>query len=354
MNDLFAPLPEERAIGPVEEAGSNRGHTTKTVIEAWLKEVCQSSKTRDAYESIITDFQKLLQLAGRDLLFSLKNAAGEEIADVEIADVAELFLPMRRDALKHLLKYGTLPESGEELASASQAQRAAAIASFYRFARLRRHVRFDNPMSMVKRPKVEPFRAATALPVEVVKERLAAIGDATPRRRQDRAILILLLVTGRRADEVASLTRGSVEKVGECLRFHFVAKGGKTPVDMLEKNPSTLIERVLLENHDNAFWETPEDAPVWVNLYHKGKKPLGYRGISDICLRWLGTTQVHTTRGTFAATMSGVGAPIRVIRKALGHEDEGLTTDYVEKLQQSLGNAFAKPLEEAFGIDQMI
>lgn len=318
---------------PSTEIQSGRGFTIESIIAGWLNESARSERTRTAYETNITKFRRFLQSAGKDLIYQSDDM------DVEIADFAQIFKSM--------------PEREKALSTATQAQRLATISSFYDYVIKRRHMRhIANPITLMKRPEVEAYAASQAIPPEVLKERLAAIDIDTQQGKQDLALLLVGLSTGRRVSELAGLRKEHLEKQGKQILLRFLkTKGDKNIDDLLEPEISAILEICLQVNHRGAFWTLPDDTPLWIDCYHQSRygEPLGYHGIANICERRLGTSKVHTLRGTFAILMEQADAKLTDIQQRLQHSNAATTGIYLNKLKKQQ-NAHSGKIVEILGL----
>ncbi len=79
------------------------------------------------------------------------------------------------------------------------------------------------------------------------------------------------------------------------------------------------------------------------------KGTLSLQAVSDICLKRLGSSKVHTTRHTFAVNSEKAGATLSEIGDRLGHASLKTTSDYMKRLH-SAENPHATKLGEMFGI----
>lgn len=319
---------------PSTEVDSGRGFSIEAIIAGWLNESAKSKRTRTAYEANLDKFRALLKSRGKDLIYQSDDL------DVEIADFAQVFMGM--------------PEKEDRtLTPATQAQRIATISSFYEYAIRRRHVRhIANPVTLMKRPKVQPFAASQAITPQVLKERLADIDRTTQQGKQDIAILLVALSTGRRVSELAGLRREHIEKQGAQILLHFEhTKGDKKIADLLEPEITQAVEACLATNHQGAFWRLPANTPLWIDCYHTSRygETLGYHGIANICKRRLGTSKVHTLRGSFAVLMQEAGAKLTDIQRRLQHDNAATTGIYLNKLKESQ-NAYSGKIVELLGL----
>lgn len=325
--------PQKRNL-PSTETASGRGFTIEAIIAGWLNESARSEKTRKAYEANLTKFRVLLQSRGKDLIYKSDDL------DVELADFAQVFMSL----VEH-----------KTPTPATQAQRIATISSFYDYAIRRKHVRhIANPVTLMKRPEVEAYAGAQAIPPEILRERIAKIDTSTQQGKQDLAILLVLLSTGRRVSEVAKLRKQHLEKIGNQIKIHFEhTKGDKQIDDLLEPEITQAVENCLDANHNKAFWQQSGDMPLWIDCYHAKRygQSLGYHGVANICQRWLGTSKVHTTRGSFAILMEESGAKLTEIQQRLQHDNAATTGIYMNKLKRHQ-NAHSGKIVELLGLKE--
>ena len=95
--------------------------------------------------------------------------------------------------------------SGREPSAVTVGARIACLSSFYRFL-IRMGAATGNPCDALERPRVNPS-PPRGLSAEEVR-RLLAVIPATPVGLRDRAIILTLVLTGRRRTEVLILTAG--------------------------------------------------------------------------------------------------------------------------------------------------
>jgi integrase len=101
----------------------------------------------------------------------------------------------------------------------------ARIGSYYRFL-MRMELVTSNPCERLERPHP---RQATAhrLSAEQVRRLLAAIPE-TPVGLRDRAIILTLVLTGRRRAEVLAMKAGDIQEANERIVSSYRGKSGKT------------------------------------------------------------------------------------------------------------------------------
>src|SRR5712691_12492008 len=97
--------------------------------------------------------------------------------------------------------------SGRGPSSTTVGARVACLSSFYRFL-IRMNLATFNPCDALERPRSVTAPATGYSAAEV--RRLLAVLPGTVRGRRDRAILLTLLLTGRRRSEVMNLKAGDL------------------------------------------------------------------------------------------------------------------------------------------------
>jgi hypothetical protein len=103
--------------------------------------------------------------------------------------------------------------------------RIACVSSFYKFL-IRMGTLASNPCDALERPKIQPS-LARGYTADDVRKVLAVVPDTVPGRR-DRAIILTLVLTGRRRSEVINLKAGNITTEGERAFYTYRGKGGKT------------------------------------------------------------------------------------------------------------------------------
>src|ERR1035437_7055138 len=115
--------------------------------------------------------------------------------------------------------------SGRVPSSTTVGARIACLSSFYRFT-IRMGLLTANPCDALERPRTVPS-VARGYSADEVRRLLAVVPD-TVRGRRDRAILLVLVLTGRRRAEVIGLRAGDLSLEGETVFYRYVGKGHKT------------------------------------------------------------------------------------------------------------------------------
>ncbi len=115
--------------------------------------------------------------------------------------------------------------SGKDPSPVTIGARMACLSSFFRFL-IRMDIVQSNPCDKLERPRTST-PPARGLSAEEVRRLLAVIPDTPPGLR-DRAIILTLVLTGRRRAEVFRMTAGDLSFENEVCFYAYAGKGGKT------------------------------------------------------------------------------------------------------------------------------
>lgn len=300
--------------------------TLDQLVTMWLHNVfmskSRSQKTQRAYRDTIAGYRHICELSGLDL----------DSSDIRsLANVAQ--------------GYAALSTIGASVSSATIAQRLAILSSFYLFA-VKRGYLSSNPIALIDRPAVQAYAQAT--PLAATAPNLAQIDRSTLCGKRDYALLSLLLSTGRRASEIANLTSSDTAVSVNAVTITTYAKGNKVMHDTL----ATSVARAFLDYLTSVYPHGVSDnAPIFVSFSKRNKgQRITTQTVADICERYLGTSKVHATRHTFAASMERAGAPLSTIQDRLGHANAATTSRYLHALSSG-NNPYIDQLVAAMGID---
>lgn len=309
-------------------------------VAAWLDaKGRRSHKTHVAYTSTITQFRAALRAKGLDLdTLARDDGRGRN---------------QRRDITLIAQAFASFSARGKTIASATFNQRLSILSSFYDYAKARDFLEY-NPVDAIDRQKVQPYAKARALPPETTSTALKGIDRDMLLGARDYALLAVYLQTGRRLSEVASLRWENLTILGNLVTLTFEhCKGDKTMIDTLSRPTGRALLSYLHQHYGPELSRLDGASPIWVNLSPDPAlygQAIGIQAIADVCLKYLKTSKVHTTRHTFSHNMHTVGAPTRTIKEKLGHEAEATTELYLEQLVRS-DNPYADQLAALTGID---
>jgi len=222
--------------------------------------------------------------------------------------------------------------SGRTPSSATVGARIACVSSFYRFG-IRMGLLTANPCDALERPRTVPSAARGYSADEV--RRLLAVVPGTVRGRRDRAILLVLVLTGRRRAEVIGLRAGDISLEGETAFYAYRGKGGKRGRREL---PRPAYEAIAATPAD-AGRELASMAPaesVWIagaqsvgissgTFYGRFRRYLAAAGLAP--------TGLHVLRHTAAKLRRDAGASVEAVSAFLDHSSLAVTTVYLRRLE---------------------
>jgi integrase len=308
------------------------GSSLDLAVSAWLhkhgKRGDEHTRTSKAYEGTMRQFRAGLQCQGLDL----------DSDPGAIALTAQAFA------------HGST--RGRQVKATTVNLRLAILSSFYTYAKKLKFLD-ENPIDLLDREKVQDYAGAQALDTDDVSTSLQGIDQNTLKGARDYAILSVLLYTGRRAQEVATLQWQHVSIHNGKVRLTFAhAKGEIVMQDDLPAPVTHALLRWLHKWYGAQLGTLAPDAPLWVSLAHDGShgQALGYQSINALCKQHLGTSKVHATRHTAAHSMEKVGLTVSEIQARLGHKSLATTGRYLASLRRA-ENRKADELAALYGIE---
>jgi integrase/recombinase XerC len=124
-----------------------------------------------------------------------------------------------------IFAYGHSPGlSGNPPSAVTIGARMACVSSFYRFL-MRMDIVQSNPCDKLQRPKLSPS-PARGLSADQMQQLLTVLSDK-PVGVRDRAIILTLVLTGRRRAEVLGTKAGDLNAEGDRAYYTYRGKGGK-------------------------------------------------------------------------------------------------------------------------------
>jgi integrase/recombinase XerD len=238
---------------------------------------------REAYETHISEFRKVLHEHGHDLDCEDENTISSLIQEWAVSSKGE-----KKDVSPHTFN-----------------QRLSTIRSFYRFA-LKQLWIMKNPIEMIER-REEPVSNVEPLDLQVVQDGFRLIDRSTLLGKRDYALFCVLFTTERLVSEVTELQCGDITKgdSGVTLTFQRV-KGGKR----IRQNLTSATASVLLDYLNTVYGnEWPNDAPVWISdsRFNKGDA-IGTQAVNGRCEKYFGTSKLEVIRRTAAEMRKRIGA----------------------------------------------
>jgi integrase/recombinase XerC len=231
--------------------------------------------------------------------------------------------------------------SGRVPSSTTVGARIACLSSYYRFLR-RMDLVGSNPCDMLERPKsvVAPARGLTASDVR----RLLAVVPDTVRGRRDRAILLTLVLTGRRRSEVMNLTAGDISVEGETAFYSYRGKGGKTGRRELPRPAYEAIRATLADAGKTLGSMSPSESLWQAGATKSGLASGTFYGRFRCYLREAGLapTGLHILRHTAAKLRREAGESVEAVSAFLDHSSLAVTTVYLRRLEGVEDRAWAE------------
>ena len=223
-------------------------------------------------------------------------------------------------------------KSGRTPSSTTVGARIACLSSLYRFL-IRMGLVVSNPCDAIERPRTIQS-VARGYSADEVRRLLAVVPDTVAGRR-DRAILLTLILTGRRRTEVISLRAGDLSVEGETCFYAYRGKGGKRgrrelPRPAYDAILATLAdvgkELVTMARHE-SLWQAgarPEGVTSGT-FYARFRRYLQAAGLAP--------TGVHVLRHTAAKLRRDAGESIEAVSQFLDHSSLAVTSVYLRRLE---------------------
>jgi integrase/recombinase XerC len=238
--------------------------------------------------------------------------------------------------------------SGRTPSATTVGARIACLSSFYRFL-IRMGLVVSNPCDAVERPR-SVQSVARGYGADEVRGLMAVVPDTVAGRR-DRAILLTLVLTGRRRAEVIGLRAEDLSMEGETAFYAYRGKGGKRGRRELPRPAYEAIRSTLAD----AGKELSSMAPA-ESLWQAGARPEGVtsgtfyaRFRRYLQLAGMAPTGIHVLRHTAAKLRRDAGESIEAVSAFLDHSSLAVTTVYLRRLESQEDRAW-RDVAEAIGV----
>jgi integrase/recombinase XerD len=199
----------------------------------------------------------------------------------------------------------------------------------------------SNPCDALERPRHIP-PAARGLSAAEVRRLLAVVPDDLAGRR-DRAILLTLVLTGRRRSEVLNLTAGDLSLEGGTAFYGYRGKGGKTGRRELPRPAGEAILRTLVDAGRSLATMAPGES-----LWQAGAGPKGVSSATFygrfrryLAAAGLPPSGIHLLRHTAAKLRRDAGESVEAVSAFLDHSSLAVTTVYLRRLEGVADRAWA-------------
>ena len=222
--------------------------------------------------------------------------------------------------------------SGREPSAITVGARLSCISSFFKFL-IRLDLLNANPCDPVERPKPRPG-SPSGLSASQMQQLLQVIPD-TLKGRRDLAIVLTLVLTGRRRSEVINLTAGDIAFDDSAVFYRYVGKGGVRGRRELPRPALAAIRRSLADVDKDLSSMHPTES-----LWQAGTGPQGvssatfysrFRGY--LAKAGLPPSGVHVLRHTAAKLRRDVGESVESVSQFLDHSSLAVTTTYLRRLE---------------------
>jgi site-specific recombinase XerD len=221
--------------------------------------------------------------------------------------------------------------SGREPSAITIGARIACVSSFFRFC-IRMRLLDANPCDALERPRTPPS-APRGLTAEEVRRLLAVIPD-TPVGLRDRAIILMLVLTGRRRAEVLRLTAGDIEP-GEPAYYVYRGRGGKSGRRELPQ-PAYVALTAALSAFGQDLGDMAPTESIWPTSAHTGGVSSGsvYANFRRyLRMAVLPPAGLHLLRHTAAKLRREAGESVEDVSRFLDHSSLAVTSTYLRRLE---------------------
>jgi site-specific recombinase XerD len=223
--------------------------------------------------------------------------------------------------------------SGRTPSSTTVGARIACLSSYFRFL-IRMGLVVSNPCDAVERPR-SVQSVARGYSADEVRRLLAVVPADTLAGRRDRAILLTLVLTGRRRAEVIGLRAGDLSLEGETCFYAYRGKGGKRGRRELPYPAFEAICATLADAGKDLTAMAPGES-----LWQAGARPDGVtsgtfyaRFRRYLRLAGMAPTGIHVLRHTAAKLRRDAGESIESVSQFLDHSSLAVTSVYLRRLE---------------------
>ena len=209
----------------------------------------------------------------------------------------------------------------------------------------------SNPCDEIERPRANPS-PPRGLTAEEVRRLLAVIPE-TPEGLRDRAIVLTLVLTGRRRSEILNLRAGDLSTDGG-LSYAYRGKGGKQAKRELPRPAFDAIETALAAWEKNlptmdageSIWPSRHAAANGMGLtsgtfYARFRRYMQAAGLAP--------AGVHILRHAAAKLRRDAGESVEEVSQFLDHSSLQVTSVYLRRLEGQEDRGWDK-VAEALGV----
>ncbi|MCX5999224.1 MAG: tyrosine-type recombinase/integrase [Chloroflexi bacterium] len=239
--------------------------------------------------------------------------------------------------------------SGRQPSAITIGARIACLSSFYRFL-IRMELVQANPCDKLERPRMSPS-PPRGMSGDQVQQLLAVVPD-TPVGLRDRAIILTLVLTGRRRAEVLNMKAGDLSLEGDRAYYSYRGKGGKKGRRELPRPALEAIRTALVAFGKDLSTMAPE-SPLWPSRSQNsaGLTSGTFYGNLQRYFRRAGIRPagVHIFRHTAAKLRRDAGETVEEVSSFLDHSSLAVTSVYLRRLEGDRDRSWEK-VAEAIGV----
>ena len=240
--------------------------------------------------------------------------------------------------------------SGKDPSPVTIGARMACLSSFYRFL-IRMDILQRNPCDKLERPRTSA-PPARGLSAEEVRRLLGVLPDTPPGLR-DRAIILTLVLTGRRRAEVFRLTAGDLSFENDICFYAYAGKGGKTgrrelprpALDALQAGLAAYGRELEHMSPRESLWPSPAatngEGLRSATFYGRFRRYLAKAGLP--------ASGLHVLRHSAAKLRRDAGESIEDVSRFLEHSSLAVTSTYLRRLEGQEDKGWGK-VAEAIGV----
>ena len=223
--------------------------------------------------------------------------------------------------------------SGKKPSSVTIAARIACLSSFYRFL-IRMSLATVNPCDKLERPRATPAppRGLAASDIQT----LLGVIPHTPVGLRDRAIILTLILTGRRRSEVLGLRVSDLHSGDGAVYYTYRGKGGKQGKRELPQPAYQAIQVALAAFGKDLATMKPEDS-LWPSSGGSGHGITSgtfYARLREyLKAASLPPSGVHIFRHSAAKLRRDAGESVEDVSRFLDHSSLAVTTVYLRRLE---------------------
>lgn len=242
--------------------------------------------------------------------------------------------------------------SGGKPSAVTIGARMAAVSSYFKFL-IRMGMVAVNPADALERPKVAPA-PPRGLSADDVQKLLGVVPDTIPGRR-DRAIILTLVLTGRRRQEVIDLKASDITLDDGRPFYRYRGKGGRRGRRELPGPAHAAVKATLADvgktietmGADESLWQagTSGTGVSSATFYNRFRSYLVKAGLP--------LSGAHILRRSAAKLRRDAGESIETVSQFLDHSSLQVTTTYLRRLEGQQDRGW-KSVAAAIGVTETL